>query len=201
MTLTIFETPGVSHAARWLCLAYLRVTGWRKEGDAPDVPKYVVIIAPHTSNWDFPILIALAFAFRVSARWMGKASLFRWPFGIFFRWLGGIPIERSAAHNVVEQCVRQFNDSDRMVLGLTPEGTRKRVEFWKTGFYHIAEGARIPICLAFADYERKVGGWGPTILPTGDIEADMVEIRTFYEGVAAKYPDKASPAAVRPRKS
>ena len=199
MSRTIFETPGVSHAARWLCVLYLRVTGWRKVGDVPDPPKYVVIIAPHTSNWDFPILVALAFALRVSACWMGKASLFRWPFGVFFRWLGGIPIDRSAAHNVVDQCVRRFDESDKMVLGLTPEGTRKKVEFWKTGFYHIARGAHVPIALAFVDYERKVGGFGPVIVPTGDLAADMAPIRTFFGGVVAKYPEKTGPAAVRPR--
>ena len=117
---------------------------------------------------------------------MGKAALFRWPFGAACRWLGGIPIDRSGSHQVVEQAIQAFKERDDLTMVIPPEGTRKKVSYWKTGFYHIARGANVPVVLGFLDYRRKVGGIGPTLYPTGRIEEDMQVIKTFYATVTGK---------------
>jgi 1-acyl-sn-glycerol-3-phosphate acyltransferase len=191
MRYTIFDTPVISPLIRGLALSFLRVFGWRLEGRLPDVDKLVVIAAPHTSNWDFPILVSLAFGLRAKAGWLGKHTLFRWPFGFLSRWMGGIPVYRSAAHNLVAQSVEMFRKSEKLILAVPPEGTRGKVNHWKTGFYYIALGAETPIAMGFIDYKRKAVGVGPTLYPTGDIEADMEIIRNFYVQVTAKYPDQA----------
>jgi 1-acyl-sn-glycerol-3-phosphate acyltransferase len=183
---------------RGLAFSFLKIFGWRLEGRLPDVDKLVVIAAPHTSNWDLPVLLSLAFALRTKAGWLGKNTLFRWPFGFLFKWMGGIPVYRSASHNMVAQSVEMFRNSEKLILAIPPEGTRSKVSHWKTGFYYIALGAGIPIAMAFIDYKRKVSGVGPTLVPTGDIEADMEIIRNFYATVTAKYPDKASLPALAP---
>ena len=170
----------------WTGLIFLKALGWRVEGEIPDIKKYVMIAAPHTSNWDFPITLAVTFALKIKIYWMGKAVMFRWPFGALLRWLGGIPIDRSGTHNVVEQSIQAFNDRDNLIMVIPPEGTRKKVGYWKTGFYHIANGANIPIVLGYLDYRRKAGGIGPTIYPTGCIEEDMQEIKTFYATITGK---------------
>jgi 1-acyl-sn-glycerol-3-phosphate acyltransferase len=198
MRYTIFDTPGISG----LLLFFLKIFGWRFEGRLPDTGKMVVIAAPHTSNWDLPILLGVAFALRVKARWLGKHTLFRWPLGAMFRWMGGIPVNRSASHNMVSQAVEMFRDSEELILAIPPEGTRGKVSHWKTGFYYIAVGAQAPIVMGFIDYKRKAAGLGPTLYPTGDIEADMEVIRNFYANVTAKYPDKASlPALAHEQRS
>ena len=168
----------------------LRLFGWRAEGSLDDLPKCVLVVAPHTSNWDFPVMLALAIALRIKATWMGKHTLFRPPFGWLMRWLGGLPIDRGARHNVVEQAVESFRTRDRLVLAVLPEGTRKRTPYWKSGFYHIAMGAKVPIALGYADYRRKVGGIGRVIVPSGDVDADMALIREFYSGMAGKRPEQ-----------
>lgn len=198
---TVFETPGVKTFLRWISLAYLKAFGWRYEGRMPDAPKCVMIAAPHTSNWDFPITMFLAFALNLKVYWMGKDKLFKWPFGSIMRWLGGIAIDRSKSNNVVSQTIEVFRNSENLVIIIPPEGTRGKVAYWKTGFYRIAHGAGVPIALGFVDYGRKVGGIGPTIMPTGDIEADMDIIRAYYLGVTGKHPDQSSLAAVNPAQS
>jgi len=191
MRYTIFDTPVISMLMRSLAFSILKVFGWRLEGRLPDVNKLVVIAAPHTSNWDLPVLLSLAFALKAKACWLGKHTLFRWPYGFLFRWMGGIPVYRSASQNVVAQSVEMFRNSEKLILTIPPEGTRSKVSHWKTGFYYIALGAEVPIAMAFIDYKRKASGVGPTLYPTGDIEADMEIIRNFYINVTAKYPDKA----------
>jgi 1-acyl-sn-glycerol-3-phosphate acyltransferase len=181
---------GVSSLASWLARGIIWIVGWHFAGEPPDVPQYVLIAAPHTSNLDFLAMLALDFAFQVGAVWMGKASLFRGPLGPIFRHLGGIPIDRNSRHNVVEQAVRAFQHSERMVLVIAPEGTRARTKRWKTGFYYIALGAGVPIVLGFMDYGRKTVGLGPTLMPSGDIEADMGIIRDFYKDKEGKHPDR-----------
>jgi len=181
---------------RGLAFSFLKIFGWRLEGRLPDVDKLVVIAAPHTSNWDLPVLLSVAFALRVKACWLGKHTLFRWPYGFLFRWMGGIPVYRSASHNMVAQSVEMFRNSESLILTIPPEGTRGKVSHWKTGFYYIALGAETPIAMAFIDYKRKASGIGPTLYPTGDIEADMEIIRNFYVNVTAKYPDKAGLPAI-----
>jgi 1-acyl-sn-glycerol-3-phosphate acyltransferase len=182
--------PFLRDILRGLSVLYLKIIGWRKVGNLPDIPQYVIIVAPHTSNWDFPIGLAFAFALKIRGYWLGKDSLFRWPFRGFFRWLGGIPIDRSRSSDVVAQMVQVFKERAKLTMVVAPEGTRKKVTYWKSGFYHIARGANVPIVLAFLDYLRKAGGIGPVLNLSGDIEADMESIRAFYSTVKGKYPEK-----------
>ncbi|NIP24559.1 MAG: glycerol acyltransferase [Phycisphaerae bacterium] len=168
----------------------MRLFGWRVVGIFPDVPKFVTIGAPHTSGWDLPLGIGIIAAFGVKVCWMAKDSLFRPPLGWLLRALGGLPIDRNARHNVVDQIVQQFKKHDQFILGLTPEGTRRRVKYWKTGFYYIAYKANVPIVLGFFDYRRKICGIGPSIMPSGDIEADIAIIKDFYADITAKHPEK-----------
>ena len=160
-------------------------------GKLPDIPKFVMIAAPHTSNWDFPVMMCIAFKLRAKLYWMGKDALFRRPFKGFFKWLGGIPIDRSRSHNVVDQMVDHFHEMDRLILTIPPSGTRKRVNKWKSGFYHIALGAKVPVVLGFLDFKRKTGGIGPVVVLSGDMEEDMKSIRAFYYSIDGKYPEKA----------
>jgi len=184
---------------RWFSTVFLWLTGWRISGRLPQAPKMVLIAAPHTSNWDLPYMLFAAFALRAKVYWMGKDAIFGWPFGRLFKWLGGIPIDRSKANNVVAQSIDHFACNENLILAVPPVGTRKRVLNWKTGFYHIAYGAGVPIALGFLDYKNKIGGVGPILHPTGNIDADMVEIRAFYQDISGKYPLKSiSAAAVKP---
>ena len=176
---------------RWFSIVVLKITGWRTHGRLPATPKFVIVGAPHTSNWDLPYGLFIIFVLRGKIYWLGKESLFRRPFKGFFKWLGGIPIDRSKSKNVVAQSIQQFNQNKTMILTIAPEGTRSRVKKWKTGFYHIAKGANVPIVLGFLDYRRKTGGIGPVIYPTGNIDADMETIRAFYDGITGKFPEKS----------
>jgi 1-acyl-sn-glycerol-3-phosphate acyltransferase len=195
---TMFDTPILNVLLRRLALFLMWLFGWRIEGKLPDTPKFVLIAAPHTSNWDLPVMLSLAFAFRTGLFWMGKDTLFRRPFGAIMRWLGGIPIDRSKSHNVVEQSAEHFRKAESLVMVVPPEGTRQKVRYWKTGFYRIAESAGVPIALGFLDYRRKVGGFGPTVVPTGDIEADMETIQAFYANITGKHSDQFDQADVTP---
>lgn len=170
----------------------LKIWGWRKVGKLPDIPKYVLIGAPHTSNWDFPITLAYAFAYKAKVFWMGKDTLFRKPFDRLFKWVGGIPIDRTKSNNMVKQTIQLFNTIEKMIMIIPPEGTRKKVKYWKTGFYHIAHGANVPILLGFLDFRRKIGGFGPLITPTGNLAADMEKIREFYATITGKRPERTS---------
>jgi 1-acyl-sn-glycerol-3-phosphate acyltransferase len=181
----------------WLGLVFLKIMGWRVEGKIPDIKKFVIIAAPHTSNWDFPITLAVAFALRMKIYWMGKAAMFRWPFAGTLRWLGGIPIDRSQSHNVVEQSIQAFHKLERLIMVVPPEGTRKKVSYWKTGFYHIAKGANVPIVLGFLDYKRKAGGIGPTFYPTGRLEEDLQKIQAFYAAITGKRHTEFGNAALK----
>ena len=198
MHYTMFDTPVLNVLLRRLALFLLWISRWRKEGELPDTQKFVLIAAPHTSNWDLPIMLSLAFAFRAKLFWMGKDTLFRRPFGAVMKWLGGIPIDRSKSNNVVEQSAEHFQEAESLVMVVPPEGTRQKVRYWKTGFYRIAERAKVPIVLGFLDYRRKVGGLGPALFPTGDIEADMERIRAFYANITGKYSDQFKQADVTP---
>jgi len=198
---TVFDTPALSNLLHCLAEFLLKVFGWQVEGQLPDEPKYVLIGAPHTSNWDFAVMLAVAFAFRLKLFWLGKDTLFRWPLGGIARWLGGIPIDRSQPHGVVAQAVQTYRNSAKLVMLIPPEGTRKRTTAWKTGFYYIALGAEVPIVLGFADFRRKVAGLGPVLMPSGDIQADMQLIRAFYINVTGKFPQAAGEITVTPGKS
>jgi 1-acyl-sn-glycerol-3-phosphate acyltransferase len=197
----MFDHKGVRAFLRWFSKGYLRLLGWKVEGTVPRDPKFVMIAAPHTSNWDFPFTMFLALALDTKVFWMGKESLFRKPFGGIMRWLGGIPVDRSKANNAVSQMVKLYDSHDELIVIIPPEGTRGHVTYWKTGFYHMAHGANVPIVLGYVDYGRKAGGVGPTIYPTGDLEADMHVIQSFYATVTAKYPEKSSVARVDPSRT
>lgn len=190
MRRTVYNTPVLKQCLTALSWAGLKLAGWKLEGQPPVEKKYVLIAVPHTSNWDFPITLAMAFLFKFDIFWMGKESLFAGPAGPIMRWLGGISVNRSAASNLVQQTIDAFNANDKLVVTIPPEGTRSRVEKWKTGFYYIAHGANVPIALGFLDYKHKVGGFGPTFYPTGDLEKDIAEIRKFYAGINGRYADQ-----------
>jgi len=198
---TIFDIPVLRNLLQGASIVVLRMCGWRRSGHVPQIQKYVMIAAPHTSNWDFPIGLAIMLSFRIKVYWLGKNSLFRWPFGGFFKWLGGIPVNRGQSGDVVAQAIRTFRENAKIIMAIAPEGTRQKVRYWKTGFYHIACGAKVPIVMAFLDYMRKVGGFGPSFVPTGDIEFDMKAIRDFYVNIAGKYPEKSITAATAPHKN
>jgi len=190
MHYTIFDTPIINVLMHWLARLALRLTGWRIIGGAPVVPKYVLIGAPHTSNWDFPVALMVCFALRLRVYWMGKASLFPPLLGGVMRWLGGIPVNRERSGNLVQATVDAYNGNQRLIVIVPPEGTRSKVTQWKTGFYYIALGAGVPIALGYLDFRRKEAGLSRMFEPTGDIAADMVEIQAFYAGVTGKNPGK-----------
>jgi len=152
-----------------------------------------VIAAPHTSNWDLVLMLAVGFALVVWPSWLGKRELFRPPFGWLMRRLGGVPVDRSRRGNLVEQAAARLRAADRLLLVVPPSGTRSRAPHWRSGFYHIARGADVPIVCAFLDYARKVGGIGPVFVPTHDLGADMDRLRAFYHDVRGKYPDHETP--------
>lgn len=174
-------------ARRAIALWLFGLAGWKVEGTAPSEDKFVVIAAPHTSNWDLPYMLAVAYQFRVRLHWMGKDSLFKPPFGWLMKAMGGIPIDRSKANNVVTQMVDVYDAADALAVAIPPEGTRSKVRVWKTGFYNIAHGAKVPIAFGFLDYRRKVGGIGGTFRTTGDYDQDLSEIKAFYAGVTGKH--------------
>lgn len=182
MQRTIFTTPGVNTVLRVLSTGFLKLTGWTLDGQAPaGHPKCVLIAAPHTSNWDLPYTLMVAFALRLNIHWMGKRQIFRWPFGGLMRWLGGIAVDRSQSNNLVAASAAALRAADGPVhLAVPPEGTRGATRHWKTGFYFIAREAQVPIVLAYMDYERKISGLGPVFQPTGDVERDMATIKAFY---------------------
>ncbi len=177
-------------AFRAICISIYRLNGWRVEGELPQADKFLAVAAPHTSNWDLPFLLCIALYYRTRVRWIGKAALFKPPFGWLMSMLGGIPVDRSKTGNVVAEMVDVFARREKLVLGIAPEGTRAKVRNWKSGFYNIAHGACVPIALGFLDYKRKVGGIGMTMRTTGDYEADLAKIRAFYATVTPKYPDQ-----------
>ena len=179
---TIFDTPGVSSALRALSLAWLRMAGWTVEGQLPPgATKCVLIAAPHTSNWDLPYTLMVGFALRLHLYWMGKSSIFRFPFGGLMRWLGGISVDRTLSSNLVAASASALKNAEGTVqLVVPPEGTRGATRHWKTGFYYIALSAQVPIVMAYMDYERKLSGLGPVFRPSGDIEKDMAAIKAFY---------------------
>ncbi len=161
----------------------LRLAGWEFQGEWPNVSQCVVILAPHTSNWDFVIGLSAAMEIRLNARWLGKDSLFRTPLGRFFRWQGGIPAVRDHAQGLVGSVVEQFQNSTKLWLALAPEGTRSQVNHWRTGFYHIARSANVPIIPLALDWQNKKVIIFDLFLPTGQIDNDIAELRDLYRPV------------------
>lgn len=186
-----------------LAQAVIKLLGWRVEGELPDAPKFVLIVHPHTSNWDLFYGLWAAHAIGLLARWpygfMVKDTALRWPVvGPFLRWMGGIGIDRRSRFNAVEQMARAFARHPHLMLAITPEGTRRRREHWKSGFYYIALNARVPIVPAYIDYRQRRAGLGPVFWPTGDVEADLEFMRAFYADKFGLYPGQASDIRFRP---
>ena len=175
--------------ARWA----LASVGWKIVGEAPKEAKYVLIAAPHTSNWDLVLMLLCGVEYGVWPSWVGKHTIFRAPFGTFFRALGGIAIDRRSPQNMVEQMADRFHKSEQMVLAVPPEGTRGLTENWKSGFYFIAHTGNVPICLGYLDFKAKRGGLGPMLHPTGDVKADMDIVRAFYADKYGRYPELQGP--------
>lgn len=166
----------------------LRLLGWRVEGALPDAPKLVIIAAPHTSNWDFIVGIATKLALGLRVSWFGKDSLFRGPLGIVLRYLGGMPVDRSRSNDVVSQVVSEFARQERMILALAPEGTRKRVDRWRTGFYHIAHGASVPILPVALNWGERAVQIGQPFTTTGDLDRDLPILQGRFAGIDGRRP-------------
>jgi 1-acyl-sn-glycerol-3-phosphate acyltransferase len=185
---TIFDTPIVNTLLRAFSILALRITGWKVDGALPaNAKKCVMIAAPHTSNWDLPLTLMVSFKLGLQIYWMGKASIFKRPFGALMRWLGGIPVNREKSNNLVAASAAALREAAHpMCLVVPPEGTRSKVRQWKTGFYYIALEANVPIVMAYMDYHEKRSGLGPMLMPTGNIEADMATVKAFYAPIRGK---------------
>ena len=162
----------------------LRLLRWRVEGDIANEPKYVAIVAPHTSNWDFVVGLSARYALRLDASWLGKHTLFRPPFGWIMRRWGGIAVDRTASHDVVSQTVAEFSSRPRVFLVITPEGTRKHVSRWRTGFWHIAKGAGVPILPIVFNWRERVIRIGAPFFPGDDVEKDVGQLQSFFAGAS-----------------
>ena len=174
--------------SRWIGRAMMSSGGWQFEGVVPNEPKFVIIVAPHTSNWDFFVGVAALFSLGFQISFLGKHTLFIWPVGIFMRWLGGIPVERTVKKDRVAATISAFDSADKLILAVAPEGTRKLVTEWKTGFYHVAHGAHVPIIPVAFDYGDKVVRLGAPFWTTGDKDSDILKIKEFYRNVVPKNP-------------
>lgn len=184
--------PGlVARAVRRLLLAMYRMRGWKAVGEVPEPRRFILIAAPHTSNWDFVNFLGLTADLGVRAHFMGKLSLFKWPIGGFMQQMGGIPVDRHNASNAVQQMVEQFARRAEFMLTVAPEGTRGKAKKWRTGFYQIALAAKVPMVVGFMDYAKKTGGLGPMIWPTGDFRADMTKVLEVYKSCIPKFPERA----------
>ncbi len=168
---------------RYLCTAYLALAGWQMRGDWPrDIPKMVLIAAPHTSNWDGINMLAAAGYYRVPLRWMGKKELTTGPFGGIVKWLGCVPVDRKGGSDLVKQMKDAFSETSRMVLAVAPEATRAATREWKSGFYHIAHAAGAPLVVSVLDYGTRTITLAGAVTPTGDYAADLPRIKAFYDG-------------------
>jgi 1-acyl-sn-glycerol-3-phosphate acyltransferase len=179
---TIFTTPVIRTVLRTVSIGFLKLNGWRIDGQLPpEAQRSVLIAAPHTSNWDLPYTLMVAFALDLNVYWMGKQSIFKPPFRGLMRWLGGIPVNREQSTNLVAASAAALQGAEGpLQLIVPPEGTRSKTRYWKTGFYYIALGAGVPIVMAYMDYANKRSGLGPVFEPTGNIDADMAAIKAFY---------------------
>ena len=181
--------------ARWL----IRLLGWRiGPTPPPPIPSYVMVGAPHTSNWDSFFALTLTVALGIKINFLMKHTLLNGPAGPILRALGGIPVDRTSSMDMTQQILDAFARDPDLILAIAPEGTRSHVSFWKAGFYEIAEQAGVPLLLVYVDYGPREVGFGPVVPVTGDIDADMAVIREFFSDKTAKYPENASPVQLRP---
>lgn len=175
---------------RWFARTVLRAGGWEGKGNPPALDKYLLIAAPHTTWWDGFWMVAFAWSWGLHVSWLVKSSTVNSPFRLFLRWVGAVPVDRGAQHGLVGQLAREFRQRDRLLLVISPEGTRAKRTHWKSGFYHIARAAEVPICLTFLDYGSKSAGFGPCFTLTGDVGNDMQRVRDFYATVTPRHPAK-----------
>ena len=176
----------------------LKIVGWKTELAVQMVEKCILVGAPHTTNWDFPLALLGISSMGIKFNWVGKHTLFRWPWGFFMRLLGGIPLDRiSGGAGFTRKVVETFRDRDRFVLAIAPEGTRHRTDYWKAGFYKIAIKCNVPIALGYVDFQKKKIGIGKMFMPTGDKDKDFMHIRGFYSDKSGKYPEKQGKIQLR----
>ncbi|SDZ99729.1 lysophospholipid acyltransferase family protein [Microbulbifer marinus] len=197
MQRTIFNTPIVTPLLRQIAKLLLKLHGWRVVSDqqALELKKYVLLGAPHTSNWDGYYFILTALKLKLTPQWMGKDKLFKFPLGATMRWFGGIAVDRSKANNLVEATVDQFNASEELIIAVPPEGTRSTAERWKTGFYHIARGAQVPVVCGFINFPKKEVGLGPVLEMGENLAAELARFRDFYADKIGKFPERYTPPA------
>ncbi len=176
----------------WFGTICLFVMGWKAKGTVPSLKKYVLIAAPHSSNWDFVIFLLTIFKFKLPVYWMGKHTMFKWPFRWLLKRLGGIPVDRSARGNIVQTMARAFETSRDLIITIAPSGTRENVMKWKTGFYHIARQAEVPIVCGYIDYRQKISGIGPVVNASDSFDKDMKVIKAFYAQFSGKYLEEVS---------
>ena len=182
--------PGYRPVLGFLGRLWFRLIGWTVVGDHPDARKFVMIAAPHTTNWDLVNMLGASWVLGLKVSWLGKDTIFKKPFAGLMKSMGGIPIDRSQPNGVVGQMAERFSQVEEMALAVPPAGTRKQRAYWKSGFYWIALTAKVPVVCGFLDYKRKEAGVGPTIPLTGDPKTDMDRIREFYDPKQGKFPDK-----------
>ncbi len=178
----------------------LKLFGWHVDVTLPEEKKFVLIGAPHTTNWDLPLALLCFWSVQIHITWVAKKQLFIGPLDYIFRVLGGIPVDRSVHSGFIRQIASQFDSCEEMFFGITPEGTRSKTEYWKTGFYYIALEAKVPICLAYVDFPSRTIGFGEIIIPSGDINKDFEQIKLFYENKKGKYPEKQGPIRIKSHK-
>lgn len=191
------QLPNCSRVATRVGKLLLKLAGWRAQAPACPGPSFILIAAPHTTNWDVYFMLACGWALGLRVNWIGKDALFRFPLGGLMHWLGGIPVDRSRHKNQVNAAAALFRERPALVLAVAPEGTRSKAEYWRSGFYYMALEAHVPIGLGFLDYARRTGGIQGFYQPTGDIHADMAHFREAYRDVRGKYPALETPARLR----
>lgn len=195
MQRTIFNTPIVTPLLRQIAKLLLKLHGWRVVCDkqALKLKKCVLLGVPHTSNWDGYYFILTALKLGLTPQWMGKDKLFKFPLGGTMRWFGGIAVDRSKANNLVDATVQQFNKSAELIVAVPPEGTRGGGERWKTGFYHIARGAAVPVVCGFINFATKEVGMGPVMEMGENLTAELKRLRDFYADKIGKFPERYTP--------
>jgi len=171
-----------------ICNFILKLFGWKIVGDLPDYKKYIVVVAPHTSNWDLMVGLCARFVVNTKINFLAKNQLFFFPLGYLLKALGGAPVDRSKKNNKVEQVVELFNTSDELKLAIAPEGTRSPVTRWKEGFYHIAQQAGVCIVMVGLDYASKEVRVHEPLWPSGDINKDFPQILEYFRSIKGCYP-------------
>ena len=176
----------------------LSLLSWKLDMNFPSEQKYILVGAPHTSNWDLFYTLLMVHAAGIKLHWIGKDSLFRGPLGPVMRRLGGIPVNRRSRNDFVSQMVKTLDENERMIIAIAPEGTRSKADYWKSGFYYIALGAKVPIALGFIDFAQKTLGIGPNFIPSGDLQADFPLIQAFYANITGKHPGRQGSIRLNP---